>query len=476
MKVLFVHCEEDHFSVRRPIEGFERMHFGISYISAVLKRAGHETRLLVPTLESGTAPDEFIREYDPGLICFTSVFSVFGYLTGLAARIKKNHPEMFLLAGGPHASLNPVACLGGPFDAVCVGEGEYPTLELVEQLDEGKRPSGIPNLYISNEGKVERNTPRPFNENLEDLPFPDREMWLPWIANPYSRPSILAGRGCPFRCTYCCNHALAGLAEGRYVRLRDPGDICREVRRCREDYPYVGEIYLEVETLGSSRRWAIELCGRLERLNTELEAPVMYGSNLRITPGAEYDDLFEAFRRANFRFINIGIESGSERIRREVLNRDYSNEDILRTVQAAREHGLEVGTYNLIGLPGETRREFRETVKINRACQPDWFLMSVFFPYPGTELYETCREMGLMNGRLDHRLERRRPVLDLPGFRRSQIRRRYAWSPLLIYGGHRDRSEIMWLVTMCKVFSNPTLLNHYRRYREKRSPHAESWR
>ncbi|MCJ7653279.1 MAG: hypothetical protein MUO75_06225, partial [Actinobacteria bacterium] len=123
----------------------------------------------------------------------------------------------------PHASLNPDDCLKSSFDAVCIGEGEYPTLELVEHLERGLSPTGIPNLYLKRGENIERNPTRPFLRDLEGLPFPDRDMWVPWVANPLSRPSVLVGRGCPFQCTYCCNHALGRLAEGRYVRLRSPG-------------------------------------------------------------------------------------------------------------------------------------------------------------------------------------------------------------------------------------------------------------
>jgi radical SAM superfamily enzyme YgiQ (UPF0313 family) len=76
----------------------------------------------------------------------------------------------------------------------------------VEQLESGRKPGKIPNLYIKHGTRIERNEPRPFMEDIDGLPFPDREMWAPRLANPLSRPSRLAGRGCPYQCTYCCNH------------------------------------------------------------------------------------------------------------------------------------------------------------------------------------------------------------------------------------------------------------------------------
>ena len=449
------------------------MQFGISYISAVLRSEGHETRLVVPTPQTVDAVEEHIRRFDPGLVCFTSVYSVFDFLSGIAERVKKRNPDIFLLVGGPHASLDPEKCLQSAFDAVCVGEGEFPTLELAEQLESGRSPGGIPNLHIKSGSRIDRNPARPFLGDIDTLPFPDREMWLPWLANPLSRPSVLAGRGCPFQCTYCCNHALGRLAEGRYVRLRSPENIVREITGFKRVLPLMEEVYLEVETLGANLEWAIELCSELERMNAGFELPVRFGSNLRVTPNTDYEELFAAFARSNFRFINIGLESGSERIRRDVLKRNYSNEDILRAVRTARKHGLEVGMYDLIGLPGETRADFRETVRVTRMCQPDWFLLSVFFPYPGTELYDTCLGLGLLDAAPDKELERRRPALDLPGFSKRQVGRRYTWSPLLFYGRHRPLHGILWLVAMGKIFSNRRLLRAWRALRSRFSPYRQ---
>ena len=220
MNVLFIHSEEDHYSPEKPLEGPERMQFGISYISSVLKRNGHETRLVVPSRQTEHVVEEYIRDFDPGLVCFTSVFTEFAFMSRLAEKVKRSHPDLFLLVGGPHSTLKPDECLATVFDAACVGEGEFATLELVEQLESARFPAGIPNMYIKDGNGIERNAPRPFLQDLDALPFPDREMWIPWYANPLSRPSVLLGRGCPFQCTYCCNHALQRISDGKYVRFR----------------------------------------------------------------------------------------------------------------------------------------------------------------------------------------------------------------------------------------------------------------
>jgi len=468
MKVLFVHSEQDPYSTDKPLEILERVQFGISYISAMLKREGHETRLAVLCEKTLSTIEDHVRDFDPGLVCFTSVFTEYGTMKRAAALVKKKHPEVFTLLGGPHATLRPEECLAeGIFNAVCVGEGEYPSVELAQQLDAGLFPAAIPNLFIRQpDGSVERNDPRPFLQDLDSLPFPDREMWMPWVANPVSRPSILVGRGCPFSCTYCSNHALRKTSPGGYVRLRSPRNIAEEIVALKEVEPNFSEVYLEVETLGVNQDWAMELCSELARVNAGFEIHVTFGANLRVTPNADYEELFAALANANFRFVNIGLESGSERIRGEVLKRRYSNQDIIGAVETARRYGLQVGIYNLIGLPGETPRDFRETIRVNRICKPDWFLLSVFYPYPGTELYDTCQDLGLLDGPADPYMERRRPVLDLPGFSKRQVGRRRDWFPLLVYRGHRPTKELLWLVAMAKIYSDHRLADIHRRLME----------
>jgi anaerobic magnesium-protoporphyrin IX monomethyl ester cyclase len=468
MNVLFVFSEQDPFTPEKPLETQERVQFGISYISSLLKQHGHDTRLTVITHRSIGNLDDQVEEFRPDLVCFTSVYSEYAFVAGVARRFKQRHPGIYTALGGPHASLKPGDCMKDGYDAVCVGEGEYATLELVGQLQEGRSPSGIPNLWIRSNGQVEVNPPRPFLEDLDSLPYPDRSLWDQWVAQPAYRPSVLVGRGCPFQCTYCCNHALRRLAPGRYVRFRSPGNIVGEIEEFVARYPEAVQVYLEVETFGQDLGWALELCEELRVMNQRLERPLEFGSNLRVTPRTDFNQLFEAFQRANFRFINIGLESGSERIRREVLKRNYSNDDIIRVVRTARDHDLEVGTYNLIGLPGETRRDFRETIDLNRACQPDWFLLAVFFPYPGSDLYQVAEEQGLLKELPDGDLERRKPVLELPGFSKRQIKRRLTWFAWMIYRGHKPLGAILYVTVLGKVFSNRRLLGIHRARQERK--------
>jgi radical SAM superfamily enzyme YgiQ (UPF0313 family) len=200
--------------------------------------------------------------------------------------------------------------------------------------------------------------------------------------------------------------------------------------------------------------WALGLCQRLEQFNSGRSEPLYYGVNLRVSRNLQAETLFTAMAAANFSFVNIGLESGSERVRREVLHRNYSNDDIIQTVKAARQFGLSVCLFNMIGLPTETYAEHLETVRINRLCQPDWHYTGVFFPYPGTDLYQQCKELGMLPSRLDVQRERQQAVLSSEGFTAKQIQRSLTWFNFRVYHGHKP------LFKLCKSLL-PVLAENY---------------
>jgi radical SAM superfamily enzyme YgiQ (UPF0313 family) len=327
MHVLFIFSISEYNTPQKPLRVHGQIQFGISYISAILKENGHKTDLLVITHETKRNEiSKTILEYEPKLICFTSVSSEYDFIKDIASQIKAEFPSIHLLIGGPHTSLNPQTVVEDKFDSVCIGEGEYPTLELVQQLEKGENPTKIGNLWIKNKENIEKNQTREFLQDLDCMPFPDRVMWQKWIEKKDSRQTILLGRGCPFQCTYCSNHALKRLAPGKYVRFRTPANVIDELKQLITEFPDTREVYFEVETItmGSNMEYAIELCRNLVQFNKD-HKKLDYGTNLRIIPNTDYDTLFQSFKTANFKFVNIGIESGSQVIRDKMLRRHYSN-------------------------------------------------------------------------------------------------------------------------------------------------------
>ncbi|TBR14789.1 B12-binding domain-containing radical SAM protein [bacterium] len=465
MNIGFVFSLQNVLSSEKPLQYQEEMNFGISYISSFLKKQGHQTSLLVLVRETKMQRvQDYIKKFKPDVLCFTSVASEFPFISAWAVKIKKDFPGIFLLGGGCHISLNPEEGIKVPFDAICVGEGEYPVMEAVKQLSEGRRPSGIKNLWIRADGRIERNPTRPFLNNLDELPFPDRDMWKQWLADHNSRPAILLGRGCQFQCTYCSNHALSRLASGDYVRYRSAENIITELEEITHANQDIKEVYFEVETITINMKWALDLCAKLAKFNSQRKSPLSFGVNLRVTPNANFEPLFGAMQKSNFRFVNIGLESGSERVRRDILKRHYSNKDIINSAKLARQYGLQVHFLNMIGFPGETEDDFKQTIECNRICQPDlWASHSIFFPYPGTEIYESCRSKGLLSNNIDVEMERSKAVLDLKEFPRNRIQHYFAWFDYYVYRGHRPLAKLLIRVFIAKLQSSYRLMRIYRK-------------
>ena len=95
--------------------------------------------------------------------------------------------------------------------------------------------------------------------------------------------------------------------------------------------------------------------------------------------------------------IHIGIESGNEKYRRRILNRDISNNELVERIRLIKKYNIKITTYNMIGLPHETKEMMRETIEINKQIEPDYANVFVFFPLPGTELFDLCIKDNLFD-------------------------------------------------------------------------------
>jgi coproporphyrinogen III oxidase-like Fe-S oxidoreductase len=159
----------------------------------------------------------------------------------------------------------------------------------------------------------------------------------------------------------------------------------------------------------------------------------------------EVNALLSAFKRANLTYINIGLESGSERIRKEILNRpDYTNADLISFCKAAKKAGIQVSLFVLIGLPTETTADYLSTAAIARDCEPSALSESIFYPYPGTKLFDLAADMCLFDpATIDTTAERSRAYLELKGFPQWRINFEYVFVTWRVFHG---RVSLSWLM------------------------------
>lgn len=427
MRILFVYTtSESQAPPSRPIAEYIEISFSVAYLSAAVVRAGHESSLVV--LRHGSFRKQMakaIAEARPDLVCYTAVATEYVLIEKIARWVAGRIPGIYQAVGGTHPTLSPEQCIEGPFQAVCVGEGEAALVDLAAALSRGEDPTGIGGFWFQRPGsEPEKNAARSFEQGLDELAIPDRNVWRDWIQDP-RKHTILIARGCPFPCTYCSNRALSQVADGKFVRFRSVASVIAELDSICAEFPETEYCYFEVETITSNRKWALEFAAELEKWNAGREHKLEFATNFRVQPKMRFAEFFAALAKANFKYLRIGIESGSERIRRDVLKRYESNADLLNTFQDAQANGLQVYAYNLIGIPGETQADFMETVKLNREPVIARSYIGIFFPYPGTELAKVCVERGIAIPELEDCAERYRARLSLPEFPNRQVERSF---------------------------------------------------
>jgi len=406
--------------------GSRKFYHGIGYLSSVLKQAGFETRLIY--LQREPSRDEFLRDVAavaPDVAAFSSTTHQHPFVERCAAWLKEANPDLVTIAGGVHPTLVPDLVVADTnLDAVCVGEGEYPLLDLASALANGKSILHIPNLWVRDRksGEVMRNPLRPLITNLDVLPFPDRELFgfAEILEGNGYQADMIAGRGCPYNCSYCCNPALKKRYRGlgKYVRFRGVSNLLAEIRSLQEQY-HINTLNFQDDTFTLDRRWTEEFC---RAYRAEFSLPFWINTRVECLD----EDLVRMLAEAGCQGVRIGIESGNEWLRNKILKRQMTNDDFRRVFRLLRHCGIQTYTCNMIGVPEETPEMIEETITLNRELAPDKFQFSVFYPYPMTELYEvSLRDGYLHEGATLTGYYERESMLQLPTLSRAELQRGY---------------------------------------------------
>ena len=362
-------------------------------LSAVLKQEGHEVEVLIDPAEPNIVRST--RRLNPDVVCFSATTGQHVWQLSVARAIKRRWNTVIIM-GGPHPTFYPKVLEEEPsIDFICMGEGEDCLVELARALERSEDPAGIPNLGWRDGDDVIYNPMRPLEQTPDDWPFPDRGIYDRYeFVRKRRTVSVMAARGCPYKCTFCFNVTLQEMyrGKGKYVRTKSVDYMIGELKDILVRYPWVRQIgFADDIFVMNYRGWGKEF---LARYAEEIGLPF----SCLLRPDLVTPALVESLRAANCKMIKIGLESGVEELRVGVLKKGrLSNEGMKTAARLIKEAGIILYTFNIVGIPGETVDMAFETADLNTEMGADHAWTSICQPYPGTHLESWSVENGFLD-------------------------------------------------------------------------------
>ncbi|MCX8023101.1 MAG: B12-binding domain-containing radical SAM protein [Syntrophorhabdaceae bacterium] len=369
--------------------------YGVSYISGLLKSKNIETYLLninekldYPLdLERIKRDVETIR---PDVIGFSVLTNQYKYALQIARDIKR-YWDVPVVFGGIHPTMDPFGVMEEDVvDLLCMGEGEE---AFFEYLQKGN-PKGVMNMVYRDEGRVIFEPLRPFTD-LNSLPFKDYDIFdfQQMIDRKDGWVGLMASRGCPFRCTYCLNHKIIKLYRENghlpktYLRRHTVDEMIGEIEYILSRYNRVKMFIFDDDVFTFDKEWLRDFSEKYRRIT---KIGFVCNAHARIFD----EDTARYLKEAGCRIVKFGLESGSDRIRRNVLNRYMTNRDIEKSFEIAHKYGLHTSAFVMVGLPQEKIEDMVATVELLARIKPGRVRWSLFFPFIGTKAYDIAKEAG----------------------------------------------------------------------------------
>lgn len=384
MHVLFLHPENESL--------------GVGYLAAALKRAGHKVSLVFdPVLFRGMLSNqnmllanifsrrkrilEQIKNSSVDLVAFSVLTDFYAWAKEYAAEIKKRIPEVPIIFGGIHPTLVPDYVLKDRnVDFVCVGEGEVALVELANALQNKDRSFPIPNIwYRSSEGGIARNEPRKLIDDLDELSFPDKELFYEQLPQNIGY-TIITGRGCLFRCIYCCHSSIAKIykGKGRLLRRRSVDNVITELVLAEQKFNKPFYIF-DDDNFTYDTEWVESFSERYAR---EIGKPCF----VWVEPSTFTPLMAKALARMNCFAAEIGVQNINESYRHKFMQRFNTNEQIRQAIRLMRENRIEVIADNIVGCPQETTKDIENLVSFYNENRPSRIMVFFLRYFPKVEI------------------------------------------------------------------------------------------
>jgi radical SAM superfamily enzyme YgiQ (UPF0313 family) len=316
--------------------------------------------------------DETIVEgsLDADVVGFSCTSPAWPHALRLAEEMKKKNPEIRTVFGGFHPSALPQECAAHPYvDQVVIGEGEEVFLEIVngrtDAVIQGTKPA------------------------MQELPWPDRSIIKNYRTvdlcesmNGKRTASFQCNRVCPVNCAFCAERIVTGRFNRRNnpIRSREVSELCDEIESVIEELDLNYFKFVDA-TFDISAKFVIEFCKeKIKRgITTEWEC--------LIHASFASEEMFEWLKKSQCHQVNIGCESGSNRILRDV-GKGLQIKTIKNVFAWAKKYGVERRGFFLFGMPNETREDLKLTEDLIDEIKPDVVGFTILCPYPGTNLYD----------------------------------------------------------------------------------------
>ena len=361
---------------------------GTAYLNSAAKSRSHAFSLYLHLERRTDKLFEAIQQISPDIIGFSTMTGFHLEALTLAKKIKTHYKTPIIL-GGAHPTLFPEVIHEPEVDIICLGEGEYALMELLDALESGQNYDHILNLWVKENGRIHKNPMRPLIDPLDNIPLID---WSCYKGTAIQNSSAVAFliRGCPYSCTYCFNAAVRHMYKGlgKYVRYFSAERSIKEIEAALEVLKSDSVLFLS-DTFGVDSEW-------MEQFLTLYQERIKLPYIVLLRPELATEKNIRILGKHQCNTVGIGIESGSERVRKEILNRRYSNEQLLRIADELHDNGIKVRTFNMIGLPGENEAEIWETISLNRQMKVEYPRGAIFTPFPNTRIVDYAKERGFL--------------------------------------------------------------------------------
>ncbi len=348
----------------------------IEAVASMLNKNGHETALafdrglfddkqyftvpfLAKLFDNRKHVVKDILKFNPDLLAFSVFADNYQWCLEIARLVKKRL-DIPVIMGGIHPTSAPDECITDEtIDIICLGEGEYPLLDLANSMANGGIDYSIPNLWFKKDGKIIKNSARPLIQNLDELPLIDKKLFEEVI--PINKYYLtVTNKGCLATCSYCSQNFYNSWEKenklGKFFRERSVDSVINELKIMKNRYN-MERIDIKNNVLSASKKWTLEFA---EKYKKEIGLPYrIMGHPKTINP-----ETAPALKSSGCWHVQIGIESLNPEIRRKVLNRFESNEDIYNAIQAMEDVGLNYSVDLMVGLPGEKNSDFESALTL----------------------------------------------------------------------------------------------------------------